>query len=89
MLDNYPDVLSFRHVMEITHVGRNLTDLNRPISLGLSALLHQIKQRLNYHFFVKGNMPHHHQEHLHLHHRKKHNQHYYQNHHFLDKHLLL
>ena len=24
MLDNYPDVLSFRQVMEITHVGRNL-----------------------------------------------------------------
>lgn len=24
MLDDYPDVLSFRQVMEITHVGRNL-----------------------------------------------------------------
>ena len=24
MRDNYPDVLSFRQVMEITHVGRNL-----------------------------------------------------------------
>ena len=24
MLDNYPDVLSFRQVMEITHIGRNL-----------------------------------------------------------------
>ena len=24
MLDDYPDVLCFRQVMEITHVGRNL-----------------------------------------------------------------
>ena len=23
-LDNHPDVLSFRQVMEITHIGRNL-----------------------------------------------------------------
>lgn len=24
MLDDYPDVMSFKQVMEITHVGRNL-----------------------------------------------------------------
>ena len=32
MLDNYPDVLSFRQVMEITHVGRNL--LLRLLNIG-------------------------------------------------------
>ena len=40
MLDNYPDVLSFRQVMEITHVGRNLLHQQSPYKGPRASIFH-------------------------------------------------